>query len=163
MSENRRYLFYSPEKKYEEGLLDRRSCLCILLAEAKLSGRIAVIHKFKLGSHHNNGMPIESYLIGEYFNIDRIDVQYIFENDFKDILKQTSESKKLNVTNERFDFDTDHSLVIRHLRDDNYWNLKLYDVFALAKNYHGVGVKIILPEITPTEKLNELQVKFSII
>lgn len=151
-----KYLYYKPIKKYGEGLLDRRSCLMILLAEAKLSKRIAVIPKFKLGSHHNHGKSIESYLIGDYFSIDRIDVDYIFEDQFLTIEKELPQASILNIADKPFDYTVNHTLVIRHLKDDNLWSLKLYDVFALAKNYHGVGAKFVIPEVTPTKKIKEI-------
>ena len=80
-----KYLYYKASIKYGEGLLDRRSCLMILLAEAKLSNRVAVVPKFKLGSKHNNGQPIDSYLIDTYFNIENIDVEYILEDQFLEL------------------------------------------------------------------------------
>lgn len=156
MEPTQRYLYYKSAKKYGEGLLDRRSCLMILLAEAKLSNRIAVVPKFKLGSHHNNGKSIQSYLIGDYFNVDILDVQYVLEEDFLDIQKTINPKDTLSIKEEKFDFNTNHSLVIRHLKDDNFWNLKLYDVFALAKNYHGVGVKFVIPEVKPTIEVRDL-------
>ncbi len=157
MQSAKKYLYYKPAKTYAEGLLDRRSCLMILLAEAKLSNRIAVIPKFRLGSHHNNGTLVESYLIGNYFNSDRLNVEYIFEEDFYTIEKALDPETIIHIGRKKFDYEgTDASLVVRSLKDDNFWNLKLYDVFALAKNYHGVGVKFVIPEVTPTEQVKML-------
>lgn len=156
MELTKKYLYYKPKKKFGEGLLDRRSCLMILLAEAKLSNRIAVIPKFKLGSHHNNGQSIESYLIGEYFNIDKLNVDYIFEEDFSTIEKQIKPNEIFNISDKKFDYSIRNTLVVRNLKDDNFWNLKLYDVFALAKLYHGVGVKFVIPEITPTKQIEDI-------
>ncbi|MBC2843515.1 hypothetical protein [Winogradskyella flava] len=152
----KKYLHYKPVKKYGEGLLDRRSCLMILLAEAKLSGRIAVVPKFRLGSHHNNGKDLESYLIGDYFEIDRLNVDYILEEDFSVIQYNLKSESILNIDEAKFDYSTDQILVQRHLKDDNYWRLKLYDVFPLAKLYHGVGVKFVIPEVTPTREIEKL-------
>ena len=156
MKSEQKYLYYKADKKYGEGLLDRRSCLMILLAEAKLSHRVAVIPKFKLGSHHNQGESIESYLIGDYFNIDRLSVDYILEEDFLNIKNNITSDSIINITNKKFDYNLDYTLVIRNLKDDNLWNLKLYDVFALAKNYHGVGVKFVIPEVTPTQNIKTI-------
>ncbi|WP_370000694.1 hypothetical protein [Winogradskyella sp.] len=156
MDSTKRYLYYKPRLKYGEGLMDRRSCLMIQLAEAKLSNRVAVISKFKLGGHHNNGKSFESYLIDDYFNIDRLNVEYIFEEDFFQIEESINPENVIQIQDEKFDFETNHKLVIRNLKDDNYWSLKLYDVFALAKLYHGVGVKFVIPEVTPTQKIKDI-------
>ncbi|WP_179021137.1 hypothetical protein [Winogradskyella forsetii] len=51
------------------------------MAEAKLSNRTVVVPKFKLGSHHNNGKPVESYLIDDHINIDQLNVHYILEEE----------------------------------------------------------------------------------
>ncbi|WP_111684946.1 O-fucosyltransferase family protein [Winogradskyella tangerina] len=154
MESQPKYLYYKSSKKYAEGLLDRRSCLSILLAEAKLSQRIAVLPKFRLGAHHNHGEVIESYLVGEYLNIDRLHIDYILEEDLPDIESALHSDDIVNITEEKFDFtQTDATLVIRNLKDDNFWNLKLYDAFVLAKLFHGVGVKFIIPEITPTSEI----------
>lgn len=118
----------------------------ILLAEAKLSNRIAVVPKFQLGSQHNNGKPLESYLIADYINIDKIDVEYILEENFLSIEKSTDSSAILNIEDQPFDYNTTQTLVVRNLQDDNFWNLKkAYKAFSLAKLYHGVGVKFIVP------------------
>ncbi|WP_299364929.1 hypothetical protein [Winogradskyella sp.] len=156
MQPTKKYLYYKPAKKYAEGLLDRRSCLMILLAEAKLSQRVAVVPRFQLGSHHNHGKLIESYLIGEYFGIDRLDVDCIFEEDFLPILKDIPQDKILNINDKKSDKKSDARVIVRDLKDDNFWNLKLYDVFALAKLYHGVGVKFVIPEVTPTQYIKVL-------
>ena len=156
MDATKRYLYYKPKVKYGEGLMDRRSCLMIQLAEAKLSNRVAVISKFKLGAHHNNGKAFESYLIGDYFNIDRLNVEYIFEEDFHKIEASIKHDNVIQIKDEALDYSLTQQLVIRELKDDNYWNLKLYDAFALAKLYHGVGVKFVIPEVTPTKKIKDI-------
>ena len=156
MDPTQKYLYYKSAKKYGEGLLDRRSCLMILLAEAKFSNRIAVVPKFKLGSHHNHGKAIESYLIGDYFSIDRLHVDHVLEEDFLETEKSIPETSKLHIADKNFDYKTSHQLVVRHLKDDNFWNLKLYNVFALAKNYHGVGVKYVIPEVMPTKQIETI-------
>ncbi len=156
MKSTQKYLYYKPVKKYGEGLLDRRSCLMILLAEAKLKNRMAVVPKFKLGSRHNNGNSIESYLIDDYFNIERLNVEYILEEDFLSIEKIIDLESVINIDDKKIDYNSEYRLVIRHLKDDNFWNLKLYDVFALAKNYHGVGVKFVIPEVTPTREIENI-------
>lgn len=156
MQATSKYLYYKAQKRFGEGLMDRRSCLMILLAEAKLSNRIAVIPKFKLGSHHNHGKSIESHLIGEYFNVDRLHVNYIFEEEFSNVEKDIPSTSTLKVEDKAFDYNNNYELVIRNLKDDNFWNLKLYDVFALAKNYHGVGVKFVIPEVSPTKQIEDL-------
>lgn len=149
-----KYLCYKPTKKYAEGLLDRRSCLMILLAEAKLSNRIAVVPKFKLGAHHNHGKSIDSYLIDTYFNIDRLGVEYLLEEDFLSIEKKIEASEIQDIEDKSVDIkNIDKTLIIRQLKDDNFWNLKLYNVFPLAKLFHGVGVKFVIPEVTPTEQI----------
>jgi len=152
-----KYLYYKSTKKYAEGLLDRRSCLMILLAEAKLSNRVAVLPKFQLGSHHNHGKLLESYLVNTYFKTDRIDVDYILEDDFFETEKNIGPQAILDISDQPFDYKTTkETLVIRNLKDDNFWNLKLYDVFTLAKLYHGVGVKFVIPEVAPTQQIKTL-------
>ena len=151
------YLYYKSDKKYAEGLLDRRSCLMILLAEAKLSNRTAVVPKFALGSQHNHGKRIESYLIGTYLEIGKLGVDYILEEDFRQIEKQIPEDEILNIEDKPFDFKTKKQLVIRNLKDDNFWSLKkTFDVFSLAKQYHGVGVKFVVPLVTAPEKVKAI-------
>jgi hypothetical protein len=118
----------------------------ILLAEAKLSNRIAVVPKFQLGSQHNNGKTLESYLIDDYINIDKIDVEYILEENFLSIEKSIDSNAILNIEEKPFDHNTTQTLVVRNLQDDNFWNLKkAYKAFSLAKLYHGVGVKFVVP------------------
>ncbi|BAO75142.1 hypothetical protein [Winogradskyella sp. PG-2] len=144
-----RYLYYKATKKYGEGLLDRRSCLMILLAEAKLSNRVAVVPKFQLGSQHNNGKPLESYLIDEYISLEKIDVDYILEEDFLDIEKTIDSKNVLIIQDQPFDYSTSETLVVRSLKTDNFWSLKkTYDAFSLAKLYHGVGVKFVIPLVS---------------
>ena len=157
MDLSKTYLYYKAQKKYAEGLLDRRSCLAILLAEAKLSGRIAVIPKFKLGAHHNHGNVLESYLVGDYLQIDRLQVDYIFEEDFQSIIETHNKKDILQITDQAFNYQqTDTPIVIRQLKTDNFWSLKLYEVFALAKNFHGVGAKFVIPKIGPTEEIKQI-------
>ena len=157
MQSKKNYLQYISAKKYAEGLLDRRSCLMILLAEAKLSRRVAVIPKFRLGAHHNHGQVIESYLIDDYLNIDRLGVEYIFEEAFESIKIKLQPEAIFETNHKKYDFKKiNNTLVIRNLKDDNLWGLKLYDVFFLAKLYHGVGVKYVIPEVEPTAKIKEI-------
>ncbi len=152
-----KYLYYKASRKYAEGLLDRRSCLMILLAEAKLSNRIAVIPKFQLGSQHNNGETLESYLIDTYFNIDKIEVEYILEENFLEIGKDIEFNAILNIEDRPFDYDSIQTLVVRNLRDDNFWNLrKIYKVFSLAKLYHGVGVKFVVPLVAVPQHIRDI-------
>ena len=152
-----RYLYYKASKKFGEGLLDRRSCLMILLAEAKLSNRIAVLPKFQLGSQHNNGEPLESYLIDTYLNIDKLDVEYILEENFLEIEKGLDSNTILNIVDNPFDYNSKEKLVIRNLKDDNFWNLKkTYEVFSLAKLYHGVGVKFVVPLVAASQHIKDI-------
>ncbi|WP_178987334.1 hypothetical protein [Winogradskyella schleiferi] len=152
-----KYLYYKSSKKFGEGLLDRRSCLMILLAEAKLSNRIAIIPKFQLGSQHNNGKPIESYLIEDYINIDKLNVHYILEENFLDIEKRLDSNAILNIEDKKFNYNTNETLVIRNLQNDNFWNLKkTYQAFSLAKLYHGVGVKFVIPLVTAPSQIKQL-------
>ncbi|WP_296382145.1 hypothetical protein [Winogradskyella sp.] len=152
-----RYLYYKASKKFGEGLLDRRSCLMILLAEAKLSNRTAVVPRFRLGSQHNNGELLESYLIDEYISLENIDVEHILEEKFLDIEKNIDSNEILNIENSPFDYDTPQTLVIRNLQDDNFWNLKnTYDVFSKAKLYHGVGVKFVVPLVAAPKHIKDI-------
>ena len=152
-----KYLYYKASRKYAEGLLDRRSCLMILLAEAKLSNRIAVVPKFQLGSQHNNGEPLESYLIDTYLNIDKIEVEYILEEDFLEIEKDIDFNAILTIEDRPFDYDSIQTLVVRNLQDDNFWNLKkTYKAFSLAKLYHGVGVKFIVPLVDAPKHIKDI-------
>ncbi len=152
-----KYLQYKALKKYGEGLLDRRACLLILLAEAKLSHRIAVLPKFQLGSQHNHGKKIESYLIDTYFDIDKLNIEYILEEEFIEREKALEQEDILNITNKKFDRNSDKTLIVRNLQDDNFWNLnKLHDVIHLAKNYHGVGVKFVIPFVTAPHHIKEI-------
>ena len=98
-----KYLQYKASEKHGEGLLDRRLCLMILLAEAKLSHRVAVLPKFLLGSQHNKGKKIESYLINEYFNIDKLNVEYILDEEFNERKKKISTEHILNIKNKKFE------------------------------------------------------------
>ena len=123
MDATKRYLYYKPRVKFGEGLMDRHSCLMIQLAEAKLSNRVAVISKFKLGAHHNIGKAFESYLIGDYFNIDRLNVEFIFEEDFHKIEASIYPDNVIQIKDEALDYSLTQQLVIRELKDDNYWNL----------------------------------------
>ena len=152
-----KYLYYKASRKYGEGLLDRRSCLMLLLAEAKLSNRIAVVPKFQLGSKHNNGEPLESYLIDTYLNLDKIDVEYILEEHFLKIEKSIDSNAILTIKDLPFDHNFSQTLVVRNLKDDNFWNLKkTYDVFSLAKLYHGVGVKFIIPLVAAPKYIKDI-------
>ncbi|WP_100610170.1 O-fucosyltransferase family protein [Confluentibacter lentus] len=153
-----KYLYYKTLVKHGEGLSDRRSCLMLLLAEAKLSNRIAVIPKFKLGSQFNNGKNIETYMVNEYFNIDKLNVNYIFEENFYEIEKNISQNDILNIKDKGFAYDCDKILVIRNLENDSFWSLKNLNVnvISLAKLYHGVGVKFIIPLVAPTEKIKNI-------
>jgi len=157
MELSKKYLYYKTAKKFGEGLLDRRSCLMILLAEAKLSNRIAVLPKFQLGSQHNNGNLLESYLIDEYIDISKINVEYILEENFADIENEIESSSILNIENMPFNYNATQTLIVRNLKDDNFWNLKqTYDVFSLAKLYHGVGVKFIIPLVSAPQKIKHI-------
>lgn len=157
MNSNAKYLWYKSSKKSSHGLLDRRACLMIILAESNLANRIPVIPKFRLGAKHNHGNVLESYLILDYFNVERICDEYILEEDFHDIEKSLNPNNVLNISEEKFDYkNTNETLIIRHLKNDNFWSLKLYDAFSLAKSYHGVGTKFIVPEITPIKKVREI-------
>ena len=152
-----KYIYYKASKKYGEGLLDRRSCLLILLAEAKLSNRIAVIPKFQLGSQHNNGKPLESYLIDAYLSIDKIDVEFMFEHHFLEIEKGIESNAILNIEDKPFDYNSTQTLVVRNLKDDNFWNLKkTYKAFSLAKLYHGVGVKFVVPLVSAPQHIKDI-------
>lgn len=153
-----KYLYYKTLVKHGEGLSDRRSCLMLLLAEAKLSNRIAVIPKFKLGSQFNNGKNIETYMVNEYFNIDKLNVKYIFEEKFPEIEKNISQSDILDIKDKSFDFYSEKILVRRNLENDSFWSLKNLneEVISLAKLYHGVGVKFIIPLVTPTEIIKNM-------
>lgn len=128
----------------------------VLFAEAKLSNRIAVVPKFVLGANHNNGTCLESYLIGVYFSTNRIDVEYILEEEFKSIKEDLGPGDILVVSLERFDYDSDQILVERHMDEDNFYDLKLPDVLNLAKLYHGLGVKFVIPQVTATEHIKSI-------
>ena len=107
-----KYLKYNALKKYGEGLLDRRACLLILLAEAKLSNRIAVIPKFHLGAQHNHGNKIASYLVHTYFEIDKLGVEYMLEEDFLPKEKALDQADILNIQDEKFDKNSDKTLIM---------------------------------------------------
>lgn len=143
-----KFLFYNAKARWGEGLSDRRACLMILLAEAKLSNRIAVIPKFSLGSKHNNGKKKDSYIVDEYCNVDRLKVDYILKENFDKIKNEIDEKEILEIHDAPFDYDRNEVLVVRNLVDDNFWNLKkLSDVFSLAKLYHGNGAKFVVPMV----------------
>lgn len=152
-----KYLQYRPSKKYREGLSDRRLCLMFLLAEAKLSGRIAVLPKFRLTPRHNNGKTVESYLINTYFRIDKLGVDCVLEDDFIEKRKRIASEQILEIKDKFFDKKSDKILIVRNLQNDNFWNLsKLHDVICLAKNYHGVGAKFVIPLVTPPRHIKEI-------
>ena len=152
-----KYLFYNARARWEEGLSDRRSCLMILLAEAKLSNRVAIIPKFSLGAKHNNGKKRESYIVDEYCIVDKIGVEYLYLTDFTEIRESIDEEDVLNITEDTFDYNSQIPLVVRNLKDDNFWNLhKLQDVIQLAKLYQGNGAKFIIPLAEPTNRIKEI-------
>ncbi|GAA4894764.1 hypothetical protein GCM10023311_19310 [Flaviramulus aquimarinus] len=152
-----KYLHYKTLTKTGQGLMDKRACLMFLLAEAKLSKRVAVIPKFILGSQHNSGKNIETYMINIYFNIEKLGAEYILEENFLEIEKTIDGNDILNIKDEVFDFGSDKLLVRRNLLCDDFWSLKkLYDVISLAKLYHGVGVKYIIPLITVTDMIKSI-------
>ncbi|WP_179344296.1 O-fucosyltransferase family protein [Winogradskyella ursingii] len=157
MSQNPKYLYYQSAKRFGEGLLDRRSCLMILLAEAKLSGRTAVLPKFVLGAQHNQGSLVESYLIDEYLSIDNLNVPYILEENFFKIYNDVDTNDVLKINDHPFNYDSPVKIVIRILATDNFWNLKkTYDTFKLAKLYHGVGVKFVIPMVEAPVKVKRI-------
>ena len=152
-----KYLYYNTASRASEGLLDRRSCLLILLAEAKLSNRIAVVPKFKLLSTHNNGKSFWSYLIDTYVSLEKIEVDYILEEEFEEIRSTISEASIKYIKTKTFNFDTAHKLVVRELKTDNFWKLKnLYEVNALARLYHGFGAKFVIPIVDAPDYIKEI-------
>ncbi len=153
-----KYLQYKASTKHGEGLLDRRMCLMILLAEAKLSHRIAVLPKFLLGSQHNNGKKIESYLIDTYFDIDKLQVEYILDEEFAERKKKIDTAHILNIKNKKIDQNSDKTLIVRNLPSDNFWKLKKLgaEVINLAKNYQGVGQKYVIPLVTTPEYIKAI-------
>eukprot|EP00913_Durusdinium_trenchii_P036041 g33723.t1 len=52
-----------------QGLSDRRACLAIILAEAFLLNRIAVLPRFTLSAQHNGGRQLLSNLL-EYVSLE---------------------------------------------------------------------------------------------
>ncbi|MGV6830964.1 MAG: hypothetical protein ACWA5P_05330 [bacterium] len=151
------YLYYDTKTKAAEGLLDRRACLLILLAEAKLSNRVAVIPKFNLRSGHNNGKALCSYLIDDYVSLENIEAAYILDEDFEQVKTEISEDSILHINDERFDFDLKNPLIIRHLKSDNFWNLnKLYEVNSLARLYQGFGTKFVIPKAAAPKRIKEI-------
>jgi hypothetical protein len=152
-----KYLYYKTLQKTGQGLLDRRSCLLILLAESKLSNRVAVIPKFILGSQHNNGKNIETYMINVYLNIDKLEAEYIWEEDFLEIEMTIDANSILDIRDQAFRYNSSEILIRRNLPNDNFWNLKkLHDVISLAKKYHGVGVKYIIPLVKETDNIKNI-------
>ena len=152
-----KYLYYNAKARWGEGLSDRRACLMILLAEAKLSNRTAVIPKFALGSKHNNGKKKDSYIVDEYCNIDSLKVDYIFKENFDDIANKIDEKDILEINDTPLDYNRNEVLVVRNLVDDNFWNLnKLGDVVSLAKLYHGNGAKFVIPMVAAPKRVIEI-------
>ncbi len=152
-----KYLFYNAKARWGEGLSDRRACLMILLAEAKLSNRTAVISKFSLGSKHNNGRKKDSYIVDEYCNIDSLKVDYIFKENFDKLKNKIDKQDILEINDAPFDYSRKEVLVVRNLVDDNFWNLnKLSDVISLAKLYHGNGAKFVVPMVAAPKRVVEI-------
>lgn len=152
-----KYLFYNAKARWGEGLSDRRACLMILLAEAKLSNRTAVIPEFSLGSKHNNGKKKDSYIVDEYCNVDSLKVDYILKKNFDNLENEIDKEDILEINDNPFDYNRNEVLVVRNLVDDNFWNLnKLSDVISLAKLYHGNGAKFVVPMIAAPKQVIEI-------
>ncbi|CAK9039016.1 unnamed protein product [Durusdinium trenchii] len=61
-----------------QGLSDRRACLAIILAEAFLLNRIAVLPRFTLSAQHNGGRQLLSNLL-EYVSLEHFPMQFLEE------------------------------------------------------------------------------------
>jgi len=154
-----KYLYYQTEKKNAAGISDRRASLAVLFADAKLTNRIAIVPKFKLSQNHNNGRKIsESYLINTYFDIQKLGVEYIYDDVFKkEIINNIKKDDILFINSEAINVLNNKTLVIRKLKNDNFWSLKyLKDVINLAGKYHGIGMKLTIPMFTVPKYISDL-------
>ena len=139
-----KYLYYKTKKKMKAGISDRRACIAVLLAEAKLTNRIAILPKMILSKYHETlgNKDIIDYIHDKYFKITNI--EYTTDTEFK--INDINPEDVLNINErERFD-ESNKMLVIRNCINDNYWRLgNLHNVIKLAGIYHGTGMNLSNP------------------
>lgn len=137
----RRFLVWDVAESCDgQGLSDRRACLAIVLAEAFLLGRVAVLPRFTLDAiRHNHGVQLPDRDLQDYISLEHIPIATIARDNFK--------------------FRTEDAVVAKGILDPCYWRTcsarvlvrpcvvgfwrnEVHDtVFHLAGELHGQGMK----------------------
>ena len=139
-----KYLYYKAKVKGIAGISDRRACIAVLLAEAKLTNRVPILPKMMLCKNHQTLIKKDMicYIHDTYFKIPNINY-IITDDDFN--FNNINSNDIYNVYGQD-NFKSNKKLVIRNTNSDNFWNLnKLTEVLELAGIFHGSGMKLSIP------------------
>ena len=148
-----KYLYYKAKVKASAGISDKRACIAVLLAEAKLTNRIPILPKMMLSKNHQTLIKKDMicYIHDTYFIIP---TEYTIDDDFN--FNNINSDDICNVYGQD-KFKSNKKLVIRNTEYDNFWNLnKLTEVIKLGGIYHGVGMELSNPIFIVPDKIKKI-------
>ena len=155
----RRYLLWEvPPNTDGQGLSDRRACQAVVLAEALLLGRVAVLPRFTLDSErHNFGHVRAPTDLSEYLSISPGVVETATEAEVrwpKDPSEVVRVSGPLETSAWR---DCPATVLVRTCPARGFWGNPVCEVVThLAGELHGTGRKPTTGLFLPSEQVSDV-------
>ncbi|CAE8647963.1 unnamed protein product [Polarella glacialis] len=149
----KKYLLWQVPAAWDaQGLSDRRACLAVVLAEAFLLGRVAVLPLFTLDAgRHNNGLELEDTDLTEYVSLEHMPVETI------PALVDLPEGDLLETEGPLDPQEWLHCpvrVLLRRCADKGFWRSEVHpSVLHLAGELHGTGMKPTPGLFGPSERV----------